>query len=297
MLAAELKSPGSSTVAPTSQHAHPPPQPPRPSAFPSGQPQGGIQTYNPTYQPPQPPAGPPPGWQGIPPPQQPQPAQPVQRKPIAPSGPPPGHAIVEAEPKNTQPPTSPPGVTVHAESAPKTPTPLSGQPPPASSLPDLVTLSLSEMAITDKGPTDPWKIVRVNADPSKMPRRTPPQTVSTNVALARTLVSAVSTGKHSMAEQLLNRGVSPNLEGDRIALVEAVAQNDLTNLRLLLEFGADPNLKPTDGFPALRYACQRGQEEEARLLLSYGADPNIISKLFFNLFLVLISVISTIPSH
>jgi hypothetical protein len=136
------------------------------------------------------------------------------------------------------------------------------------------------MAITDKGPTDPWKIVRVNADPSKMPRRTPPQTVSTNVALARTLVSAVSTGKHSMVEQLLNRGVSPNLEGDRIALVEAVAQNDLTNLRLLLEFGADPNLKPTDGFPALRYACQRGQEEAARLLLSYGADPNIISKHF-----------------
>lgn len=134
------------------------------------------------------------------------------------------------------------------------------------------------MAIEDKVPTDPWKLVHRTADPSKMLQRTPPQTISTNAALGRTLVSAVSTGKHSMVEQLLNRGVSPNLEGDKIALVEAVAQNDLTSLRLLLEFGAEPNLKPNDGFPALRYACQYGWEEATRLLLSYGDDSNIMSK-------------------
>jgi hypothetical protein len=134
------------------------------------------------------------------------------------------------------------------------------------------------MAITDKAPTDPWKMVRITADPSKMPRGSPPQTVSTNVALARTLVSAVSNGKHSMVEQLLNRGVSPNLEGDKIAIVEAVLENDLTSLRLLLEFGADPNLKTADGNPALRYACDCGYEEVTMLLLSYGADPNILSK-------------------
>jgi ankyrin repeat protein len=81
-----------------------------------------------------------------------------------------------------------------------------------------------------------------------------------------------------MVEQLLNRGVSPNLEGDQIAIVEAVLRNDLISLRLLLEFGADPNLKSADGNPALRYACQHGYEEAATLLLSYGADPNIKSK-------------------
>lgn len=83
-----------------------------------------------------------------------------------------------------------------------------------------------------------------------------------------------------MVEQLLDRGISPNLEGEKIPIVEATLQNDLTSLRLLLEFGADPNLKPADGNPALRYACQYGYEEAAKLLLSYGADPNIKSKLF-----------------
>jgi hypothetical protein len=153
-------------------------------------------------------------------------------------------------------------------------------------LPD-ITPSFSELAIAEKVLKDPWKIVRVTADPSKMPRRSLPQTVTTNVALSRTLVSAVSTGKHSMAEQLLNRGVSPNLEGDKIAIIEAVLRNDLTSLRLLLEFGADPNLKAVDGNPALRYASQYGYEEAATLLLSYGADPNIKSKFNSLLFLCL----------
>jgi ankyrin repeat protein len=81
-----------------------------------------------------------------------------------------------------------------------------------------------------------------------------------------------------MVEQLLNRGISPNLEGDKIALIEAVIQNDMTMLRMLLEYGADPNLKAADGSAALRYASERGYEDIAKLLLEYGADPNLKSK-------------------
>ena len=222
---------------------------------------------------PKPPAGPPPGFQA--------PVEAAPRVPKPPPGPPP-QALVAPQAdvqKTPKPPAGPPpGFEVHADSASRTPKAPPGPPPAASIVIENIIPALSEMAITDKAPTDPWKIVRITADPSKMPRRSPPQTVSTNVALARTLVSAVSNGKHSMVEQLLNRGVSPNLEGDKIAIVEAVLHNDLTSLRLLLEFRADPNLKPADGDPALRYACQRGYEEAAVLLLSYGVDPNILSK-------------------
>lgn len=110
-----------------------------------------------------------------------------------------------------------------------------------------------------------------------MPRRAPAQTVSTNVALQRTLASAAASKKHTIVEQLLARGISPNTGPEKLALSEAVIHKEMASLKLLLEFGGDPDLKAADGSSPLRYACQYGREEEARLLLEYGADPNIMA--------------------
>jgi ankyrin repeat protein len=52
----------------------------------------------------------------------------------------------------------------------------------------------------------------------------------------------------------------------------------MASLKLLLEFGGDPDLKGADGSSPLQFACGYGREEEAKLLLEYGADTNLISK-------------------
>lgn len=302
MLAAKLENPGLSTSVPPQQPTPLSPQPPSYTTFPPGSSPGGFQTYTTTSQPPRPPAGPPPGWQAPvqttpkPPPGPPPASQPITRKPMPPPGPPPGFTVPESQAKvprppsgpppgfvvpevhkSPQPPTGPPpGFEVPSDSIARMPQPPPGPPPLVSVVPDIITPSLSEMSISDKT-IGPAKTLRINVDPSRMPRRAPAQTVSTNVALQRTLASAAASGKHTIVEQLLTRGVSPNTGPEKLALREAVIHKEMASLKLLLEFGGDPDLKAADGSSPLRYACQYGREEEARLLLEYGADPNIMA--------------------
>jgi hypothetical protein len=281
MLAAKLENLGSTTVVPPQQPTPPSPQPPSYSTLPPGSSPGGLQAYNTAYQPPRPP-----GWQapiqgtpkppsGPPPPASqliPSAEAPVKRKPMPPPGLPPGFVVPESRPRVPKPPAGPPPrFDVSLDPTPRIP-----QPPLITVVPDIITPSLSEMSISDKS-IDPAKPLLITVDTTKMPRRSPAQTVSTNVVLQRTLVSAVSSGKHSIVEQLLTRGISPNTGPEKLALSEAVIHKDITSLKLLLEFGADPDLKAADGSSPLRYACQHGREEEARLLLEYGADPNIMA--------------------
>ena len=46
-------------------------------------------------------------------------------------------------------------------------------------------------------------------------------------------------------------------------------------MRLLLEAGADPNLRQRGGFAPLHAAAHTDDVEMARLLLAHGADPAI----------------------
>ncbi|OCK83561.1 hypothetical protein K432DRAFT_259760, partial [Lepidopterella palustris CBS 459.81] len=78
--------------------------------------------------------------------------------------------------------------------------------------------------------------------------------------------------KHKIVEQFLDRGVSPNTGPEKRALLEAAWYKDPINLKLLLEFGGDPNAPIADGNTPLKSACQHNHEEEAKLLLEYGAD-------------------------
>jgi ankyrin repeat protein len=46
-------------------------------------------------------------------------------------------------------------------------------------------------------------------------------------------------------------------------------------VKLLLDHGADVDLRNNDGWTALMNACGRGYNDIVKLLLAKGADPNI----------------------
>jgi ankyrin repeat protein len=122
------------------------------------------------------------------------------------------------------------------------------------------------------------KPVPILVDPSKLSFRVPKQTSGAgSVPLKKALISAVTGKKPKVVEQLLDRGVSPDTGPEKIALIEAILVRDLESLKVLLDFGANPDAALTDGRNPLRYACELGREPEARLLLEYGADPNVSS--------------------
>jgi ankyrin repeat protein len=154
---------------------------------------------------------------------------------------------------------------------------------------DILMPSISEMKLSDNAIEDSTNSKFVeeqvlttklqplpkSVDFSKLPRRTPQHTSSSNsTALQKTLLTALSAHKHNVVEQLLNRGVSPNTEPSNNSLITAVYTKDIASLRYLLEFGGDPDIATADGNTPLRCACQHGHEDETKLLLEYGANPN-----------------------
>src|SRR5205085_3894463 len=107
--------------------------------------------------------------------------------------------------------------------------------------------------------------LRIQVDRSKLPRRFPQNTSGANSApLQKTLVTAVAAQKHKIVEQLLDRGVSPNTGPEKVALIEATFYKDMVSLKLLLEFGADPDAKDANGNTALLCACYYNHEAEAK---------------------------------
>jgi ankyrin repeat protein len=143
---------------------------------------------------------------------------------------------------------------------------------------------VSSTLVEEHVPAFKQPLIRITPDLSKVPRRVPQNpSGSNNKALQKILLTAISAHKHTIVEQLLNRGVSPNTDPAQNSLIEAAYGKDLTILRLLLEFGGDPNIKAADGNTPLRVACQHGHEEEVKLLLEYGASPNGLTPVWTSL--------------
>jgi len=91
------------------------------------------------------------------------------------------------------------------------------------------------------------------------------------------MLSAGSRG-FLMTRDLLKRGVDVNIrnsEGET-ALFKAVSAGDSGTVKLLLDYGADPNVPETGfGVTPLMIAARDGRVRIVKLLLDHGADPTI----------------------
>ncbi|XMA07240.1 hypothetical protein WAI453_000031 [Rhynchosporium graminicola] len=126
--------------------------------------------------------------------------------------------------------------------------------------------------------SDPAKVVRHSLDPSTMPRVYARNGVEGDTAnMKGALVSAIRGKNHELLEQLLHRGVSPNLGFNVHPLKEAVFSHVEESLRLLLLFGADPNESNRDSITPLFTCVERSFLAGATMLLKYGADPNLVA--------------------
>ncbi|ORY56323.1 ankyrin repeat-containing domain protein [Pseudomassariella vexata] len=128
----------------------------------------------------------------------------------------------------------------------------------------------------DSFETGPNKVVRLKADPQTMPRWTPRNTAGANTPTLRAgLISAVQQRNTTQVEHLLDRGVSPDTGPDVQVLKEAILRHDSETVRLLLTFGADPNVPDKLGVTPLFAAVEESFLDGATMLLMYGADSNL----------------------
>jgi ankyrin repeat protein len=123
--------------------------------------------------------------------------------------------------------------------------------------------------------TAPTQVIRLKPDPSTVPRWTPRNvTPGSHIALRGSLISAVRGQKHKTIQDLLDRGASPDTMPDACVLVESILNRDTESVRLLLLFGARPDVLDGEGITPLLTAVDEECPEAAKLLLKYGADPN-----------------------
>lgn len=85
-----------------------------------------------------------------------------------------------------------------------------------------------------------------------------------------------------IVQLLLENGADPNLKdiiGYTALMRACIVSSNIEIIKLLLEYGADPNLKNNDGWTALMMACRfldkYSSYETVKVLLEYGADPNL----------------------
>ncbi len=91
------------------------------------------------------------------------------------------------------------------------------------------------------------------------------------------IFDAVESNNYSAVEKFLSEGVKPNARGEgRISLSYTVANEGLGDvLRLLLEYGLDPNeVQPATGETLIFRLINKRRFEMVRLLVDQGANVN-----------------------
>lgn len=88
--------------------------------------------------------------------------------------------------------------------------------------------------------------------------------------------AAAAAGKVATLKLLLDAGVAVNSCHESTTLLNAAAQNGMTDvMQLLLARGADANLADDEGTTPLMNAAMTGRPTPIRLLLKYGADASL----------------------
>lgn len=115
---------------------------------------------------------------------------------------------------------------------------------------------------------EPFKVVRFKADPHSQPRWQPRNSAGADSHdLRQSLLSAVEARNSKMVEQLLDRGVSPNIGPKAHILNQAISNHDTETVRVLLLFGADVNAPDSHGMNPLYMSAEASSLEAATMLL------------------------------
>ena len=91
---------------------------------------------------------------------------------------------------------------------------------------------------------------------------------------------ATVKGKTEALKLLLQYGGDPNRANkhDYTPVHDAANRGIIEPLQLLLQYGGDPNRADTDGNTPVHHAADRGNTEALQLMLQHGGDPNRAAK-------------------
>lgn len=116
------------------------------------------------------------------------------------------------------------------------------------------------------------------ADPTPAPWELMKQFLNPISKQTELLVEAVGQCDVAKAEAALKAGADPNSLGlDNETQLMMVCQNcnNSEMVRVLLKYGAKPDLHDVGGYTALMTACQGEKPDMVKVLLENGADPNL----------------------
>lgn len=78
----------------------------------------------------------------------------------------------------------------------------------------------------------------------------------------------------------INKRLLNEIYRNNTLLIKACYNEEADIVKLLLKYGAEPNIREESGFTALMEACRKGYKEIVKILLEHGADPNIRASRF-----------------
>lgn len=84
----------------------------------------------------------------------------------------------------------------------------------------------------------------------------------------------------AIVERLLQAGANPNYwypSSINSPLMMAITREHSYTAKLLLEYGADPNVRTSEGMSPLRWSAQKDDLEMVKLLLNHGLSVNSIN--------------------
>ena len=73
----------------------------------------------------------------------------------------------------------------------------------------------------------------------------------------------------------INKRLLNEIYRNNTLLIEACLKHKADILKLLLKYGADPNIGEESGYTAIMASCKQGYADIVKILLEHGADPNI----------------------